>query len=90
MSNVKKDQCKRGQHLIWFDVKRPNKLPQPLQPQPHKTVKDTHAIADELFVLSILWGQCFKVLKIFVDIEIFRKLLMKSQTLIPKFLMTLR
>ena len=53
-------------------------------------VKHTQATADELFFLAILWGWRLKVLKVFVDTEIFRKLLMKSQTLVPKFLMTLR
>ena len=52
--------------------------------------KHTQATADELFFLSILWAWRLKVLKVFVDTEIVRELLMRSQTLVPKFLMTLR
>ena len=89
-SHVKKDQCKRGRCLTRVDVKRLDKVPWPFQCQPHKMAKHTQATADELFFLSILWAWRLKVLKVFVDTEIVRELLMRSQTLVPKFLMTLR
>ena len=89
-SDVKKDQCKKGRCLIRVDVKRLDKVPWPFQCQPHKMAKHTQATSDELFFLSILWDWRLKMLKVFVDTEIARELLMKSQTLVPKFLMTLR
>ena len=54
-------------------------------------VKHTQATANELLLFfSILSDWRLKVLKVYVGTEIFRKLLMKSQTLVPKFLVTLR
>ena len=67
-----------------------DKVPFPFQRQHHKIVKHTQVTADELFFLFILRGSCLKVLKVFVNTEMFKKWLMKSQTFVPKFLMTLR